>query len=68
MCTVYTHVVLVALAVRCRLLLLVHQALGVLQHLLHLDEFSRLRVAVPADFQHLLLPLGELAVVPAHLE
>lgn len=66
--SIATHVVLVVPAVRhCRrLLLLFQEAPGVLQHLLHLDQLGCLGVTVPSHFQHLLLPLAQLTVVPAH--
>lgn len=55
-------------ALRTGLRLLVPHALGLPQHLLHLDKFGRLGVAVAPDFQELLLPLSELAVKLTRVE
>lgn len=67
-CDIYTHVLLVARAIKSGLRLLVQLVLGLLQHPLHLDEFSSLRVAVSTDFQQLLLPLSQLTVTLTHVE
>lgn len=63
-----THdVPLASFALRTHLGLLVQQALGLAQHLLHLGQLGGLGVAGPADQQQLFLPLAQLAAALVHV-